>query len=769
MNELRLDARRVGLGLRPPRLAVLIGSDCTWGHCIYLIGTLTEIWGGATYAVVPTDGQTISPLFWRLLDRYDPDWLVAYGDSVQVSEPLWAELSNRLSLAEPIGANLGAIWPDNISWPLTEIHECLPDDKANRPVRNLKVEGDLLAQALVYAWAGYLHEGVREGLERNAVEIKDVEIDLPSGTGDLLRLADDLWLPRYRQRGADIPLLLSLQHLGIYTTDATNRCAILAVCGDTLDDFAFFWTLRALRGALMSPNVFWIPRLYNKEGDDDAKRLWPYLSRAVIEQLRDVFGDKRVLATSLSISLSSLDRLGALLDDAQVVRISSEETKSATAEPDDLDQLLPYETRYWEVNNSPRENVSVIQFLDGRGLAILPTPVPKKVSVKHGSDMRWMVDVEVEGLRVPARSSLTRLLVEPVLMADFRVSTHGIAYQAISAFSQPHMTVESMLVRPRMKLPADWQVFETLGRQAGLTLTVSDKGQFEREWIRMVGGLETLGRQLRHDKIVRTLLRFIDESPNKKGVFDEGVVIEKRRYLDLRALRKLWNGEENAAETLSHKYLQNGLFQRGLLIKCPHCRKADWYRLAELSDRVVCHRCSREHVFAADAAVYFRLDEIAREAIRSGAQIPLLTLDYLRRRSRESFLYSTGCEVWRADQDEDRPWLEVDLLGVADGDLVVGEAKRGKKLQAPGKEQLGKYVEFCGRFGADRFVVSTDAPEWSEGSMAFLDDLGKRLQGIDVQLVRLTGTDIRWPPVTGGQALDLMAVLGETVGDEDEE
>ena len=755
MNESRFDARRVGLGLRPPRLAVLVGSDCTWGHCVDLIGTLTQIWGGVAYALVPTDGETISPVFWRLLKRYDPDWIARYRDTVSVSESLSAELTARLCLAQPIGQHLDVIWPDNIGWPLTQIHECLPDDGVVTPVRDLKIKGDLLAQTLLYAWSGYLHKGEREGLERNGVQIVDEEVDLAAAKANLHRLTDDLWRPPYRRTDADLPLRLSLQYLGPYSTDTPDRHALIAVCGDTLEDFALFWTLRALRGTWSSPNVVWIPRLYDKDQRDEiAGSLWPYLAQAVTGKLSELWGDKRVLATSLSVPVSSLDGLGGVLDDAAVIRLANEQTRSVTVDPSDLGQLLPYETHYWELNNTPRENGSVVQFLDGRGLAILDTPIPKKVTVTHESNMRWMVDAEVERLRVPMRPSLTRLLIEPEPLSDFRVSRLGATYQAISALSLPHQTVEAKVVRPRLRLPTDWQVFEALAAEAGLSLTLSDKGGYERELVRMVGGLDKLGSQLRHGGIIRTLLRFIDKTPNKKGVFDEGVVIGDRRYLSLDDVTKLWDDDQEPRK-LVDRYLQDGVLQRGMLIRCPHCRKSDWYPLRELSDKVACHRCSREHVFAADAAVYFRLDEIAAQVLEKNSHIPLLALNHLRRRPNRSFLYSTACEVRRDGEDGEKPWLEIDLLAVVDGDLVIGECKRGNKLQASDKTQLNKYVDLCARLRADRFVVATDASEWGKGSTQFLDELQSRLVDTDVQIVRLTGVDIGWPPAVGDRPLDV--------------
>jgi len=488
MNRLRLDARRVGLDLRPPRLAVLVGSDCTWGHCIYLIGTLTQFWGGAACAVVPTDGKTVSPLFWRLLKRYDPDWVARYGDTVKVADSLWADLSARLSLARPLGDHVDVISPDNVGWPLTGVHQCLPDNEPITPVCDLKVKGDPLAQTLVYGSAGYLHEGTRKQLESSGVAISDQEIDLASGRASLLELASDLWIPRYRSSDAQLPLWLSLRYLGPYTTQPAMQPAMVAVCGDTLDDFAFFWTLRALRGAFFNPNVFWIPRLHHPDvAQGDIEKLSRYVAHAVTAQLQEVYGDKRVLATSVSMRPDSLDNLGALLEKARFVG-RHDPTGTAVVEASDLDQLAPYDTEYWELNNTPSENASVVQFLEGEGLAILNTPVPKKVSVKFGSEMRWMVDIRVEKLLVPPRRSLTPLVVDTVGFGAFRTSRLGIAYQAISSVVWQHMTVESMLVRPRLKLPTDWQVFEALGHEAGITLSLSDKGQFERQLIRMVGG-----------------------------------------------------------------------------------------------------------------------------------------------------------------------------------------------------------------------------------------------------------------------------------------
>jgi hypothetical protein len=49
--------------------------------------------------IVPTDGQTISPTFWKLLETYDPDYLFEYrktGTDVKISKPdKYAEAVDR--------------------------------------------------------------------------------------------------------------------------------------------------------------------------------------------------------------------------------------------------------------------------------------------------------------------------------------------------------------------------------------------------------------------------------------------------------------------------------------------------------------------------------------------------------------------------------------------------------------------------------------------------------------------------------------------------
>ena len=78
--------------MRPGRVAVFVDvNDAQWqSTCLRVIEYFTRLWGGCGNIIVPTDGKTISPLLWRILERFDPDYLKAYartGRDIEIEEP----------------------------------------------------------------------------------------------------------------------------------------------------------------------------------------------------------------------------------------------------------------------------------------------------------------------------------------------------------------------------------------------------------------------------------------------------------------------------------------------------------------------------------------------------------------------------------------------------------------------------------------------------------------------------------------------------------
>jgi hypothetical protein len=58
---------------------LLDAKDPQWqSSCLRIVEYFTRMWGGWGNIIVPTDGKEIDPLFWRILECFDPDYLEAY-------------------------------------------------------------------------------------------------------------------------------------------------------------------------------------------------------------------------------------------------------------------------------------------------------------------------------------------------------------------------------------------------------------------------------------------------------------------------------------------------------------------------------------------------------------------------------------------------------------------------------------------------------------------------------------------------------------------
>ena len=81
MSQLKVEYREMQLGIRAPRVALLV--DMRWEPVAFtsIIQALSQAWGGATSALIPTDGESISPAFWPLLDLHDPDAVLVFGNA----------------------------------------------------------------------------------------------------------------------------------------------------------------------------------------------------------------------------------------------------------------------------------------------------------------------------------------------------------------------------------------------------------------------------------------------------------------------------------------------------------------------------------------------------------------------------------------------------------------------------------------------------------------------------------------------------------------
>lgn len=75
----------VSASVRPDRIAVLCDiADPEWmDSCRHILEIFSSVWGGHANVIIPTDGNTIEPLFWQLLEEFDPDYICAYRPTLR--------------------------------------------------------------------------------------------------------------------------------------------------------------------------------------------------------------------------------------------------------------------------------------------------------------------------------------------------------------------------------------------------------------------------------------------------------------------------------------------------------------------------------------------------------------------------------------------------------------------------------------------------------------------------------------------------------------
>ncbi len=100
-------------------------------------------------------------------------------------------------------------------------------------------------------------------------------------------------------------------------------------------------------------------------------------------------------------------------------------------------------------------------------------------------------------------------------------------------------------------------------------------------------------------------------------------------------------------------------------------------------------------------------------------QVPILALDWLRGRHRDGFSFATDFEVLKNHAARNPP--EIDFAVVADGRLILGEAKKNDRLADKRREEerkLGRLREVSRDLTADDVCLATSAISWDPGTMA---------------------------------------------------
>jgi len=516
--------------------------------------------------------------------------------------------------------------------------------------------------------------------------------------------------------------------LGEYRSrsERTWELPALVVVGSTLRDFALYFGLSRIRVRVCWLLPSWLDAFNaarsREHGGGEPVSPSERHASLLAEILLNALSARRIGGIDfLSASLGS-GELASIIDGLSAISARGNVTiKSRARVHEGVGDLFANPRSVFNTDNFAVPTTQ--QILEGKAAGFFPTPKPKGFATIVPFDHRWITELRVDGLSYPRHPALGEWLIRHQLLGTqgSRTGKNGLCYFCpnVSYFGGD---IDTILVRPELHVPRAEAVFERLAESSGVSCRLSDKGFYSRDMVHKMGSLEYAAALLRKPRHFAVLEAYLIGAPSTSGL-GRYLASDARRYLSMGDVSAIL-GDASEAVSLIDVLVAKGLIRRGTLLKCQYCRTADWFSMRDLADEYVCKRCARKqaiqsrHTFGqAEPAWYYQLDEVVYQGIRNDMQVPLLTLDYLRRKNT-SFSYADELELWKANAP--RPFIEIDLCCICEGVLTIGEAKTTERIDGGGKRErrsLTKYCEAAALLGARRFLLAT-SKVWSPETLA---------------------------------------------------
>lgn len=749
------------IGLRAPRVAIRVKTGTDWHSPFGLaISAASGFWGGYGFIYLPDSTKGLHPAFARLLNIYDPDYLAdalwTHGD-MEAMNPGW--LARRFKS-----------WPDDPEEAATRFTPYLSEQLVNDPS-----DGDVGANLCS---PFYDHDDFRalrvlseendgHGVHRLSTVLggePHSDFDIPDGLDSLLTLAlgmragfptkPSLPLGRKIENVTErfpreyVEYVLSIRQdrtdtkfAGLKSAWNLTRTGLVeigkvrplarpvAVIGSTAEDFALAVALDRMYGA-----VIWLPIEWLQ---NEALR-WPMaMGLYNLVNTARPSGHPPVV-TSISLSLDELETvvknhwrpLGLAIQDANG-QLQAVDKPPQIVPAQHLDLGLPKHLACAGDFDLPFSSPTRA---DGHGgfEFILPIPVytPRSDELKAAQHPFWEVDVEVYPPRMPVGRNLraSSMLADENSYSVVRSGQDGISFSPMNMLFVPAgASLEQSVARPRLKILGLHGWIEALAEQERpkVGVQLSQAGRRAMIVTRLWGSRSAVARDLlalndfmREFKASGS--RDADAYPESDGVR----LAPGEGYLTFAAaVRTLPGMMPNEIRERLNNLLRNNVLQRGLIVPCSECERRTFYRIDVVGETNACPRCGAPGYATAswragnqgndEPGWFYDLHGAVRELLAQNGDVPLLAGQELARTAR---IFEDIAELDFHRTDAEQP-DEIDIAAMADGRVIVGEAKCVATLgtRRESNQAIQKLIRVSDLIGADEILLATTAPgPWNQ-------------------------------------------------------
>jgi hypothetical protein len=277
-------------------------------------------------------------------------------------------------------------------------------------------------------------------------------------------------------------------------------------------------------------------------------------------------------------------------------------------------------------------------------------------------------------------------------------------------FVHAMVPIEHQTTRPQLR---PLELLDQLKAVLGPTrwrCQLSEKGRFAEGAAERFGGFPELCAALRRPDVARIICAYQDAGDDATGL----ALRDRRRYPSLRDIEQLdlaANPEQLVASLETDRVLI-----RGMVLKCPRCRHADFHRPGETDPEFTCRRCGERSRPNRDAWLgtpepvwHYRLDEVVFQFVRHRGDLPALAVFDRFGRSRHPVRAVAELEF----TDPQGARSELDFAVLEGPDLWLGEAFTGARYENTRNkeaERLNRLREIAGLVNARGVILATAEP-----------------------------------------------------------
>lgn len=700
---------------RGRRYAILIKNDINFNEVKDIIRRISTIWSGNETYLIPYGDNGIEYVFIKMLRVFDPDYIFVWNNDKNIKDFIVKVIeknTNPFRRQESIFSTI-----PSYDWQY-------PHVKTDMIVKRLLDESFLKINVIKQESEDILDNLYISSLIGD-VEFKECDNNILFNSFDYeqyFNWIDDLNINRGRlnniKGGKYFPFdvtMYGLKYLYKNYHENFEEQQCYFIIGNTIREFCYFFNM-----ARYNSFVFFIYETDVKNIESKYNGVFNYINKydAEIKNIKILYSKDNEDYSEVNSVIKSL---------------IIERLRRTDIEENILEDTI-YENAL-ELYNKKGEAERHI-FLGRKSLDEIEAQIFEGMEDSNAEIFRWISEIEFNDYS-PIVNKNNIYKIDNNSHMQVRLSKKGIAFESINSLINKDMKTKDALRKVRCIKNIIEETLKRLLEVNKCKYEISTQGRYELKIMEKFDGkLDELCDILKNDRYRKIFNEYMKGKKERvEGLCDSET---GRVYINYSNIINLVGKVEESNEIINN-LVKRRILHRGFLIKCKECSHTFWISLSDIDDYIKCKQCNNEMFYDYEISrfnnkefepkIYYKLDEVFYKAWKNNFDVPILTINHLKKKSIKCFEYMPEINIYK--DKNDRPYCEMDFICNVDGKLIIGECKSNACIDSA---QIGKYEHIAPLIGAEEIYFCTTCNNFDQKSLYSIEEAKKRLKnfGIDV-------------------------------------